>query len=112
MYADEANALDPGWLEPVGRKEFLARMLRNLKRIYAQKENDVMLFRTIHWLLALQPDAMVELRERALLYEAMGNPDRARQDWQRFMTSVSDFETEKRIRARIDYLKQQNPRIH
>ncbi|UCD78897.1 MAG: transglutaminase family protein [Desulfobacterales bacterium] len=111
-HVGETSAFDPGWLEPVGRKEFLARMLRNLKLIYAQKENDVMMFRMIHWILTLQPDAAGELRERALLYEAMGDPVRAIQDWQRVMASISDFETEKTIRARIDYLNKQNPRIH
>jgi regulator of sirC expression with transglutaminase-like and TPR domain len=107
-----SGTYNPNWLEPVSRKEFLARMLRNLKLIYAQKNNDVMLFRMIHWILALQPESPVELRERATLYEAMGNPARAIEDWERFITSVSDIESEVKIRARIDYLTKQKPRIH
>jgi len=112
LHLGEGSAFDPSWLDPVDRKEFLARMLRNLKRIYAQRENDVMLFRVVHWILTLQPDAAVELRERALLYEAMGDPARAIKDWERYIADHSDFETEKKIRARIDYLKKQPPRIH
>ena len=107
-----SGTYNPNWLEPVSRKEFLARMLRNLKLIYAQKNNDVMLFRMIHWILTLQPESPVELRERAMLYEAMGNPARAIEDWERFITNVSDIESEVKIRARIDYLTKQKSRIH
>ena len=107
-----SGTYNPNWLEPVSRKEFLARMLRNLKLIYAQKNNDVMLFRMIHWILTLEPESPVELRERAMLYEAMGNPARAIEDWERFITSVSDIESEVKIRARIDYLTKQKSRIH
>ena len=57
------NAVSPDlhWLQPVGRKELLARMLRNLKLIYARQDNDVMLFKTIHWLLHLvRPERQAE----------------------------------------------------
>jgi len=110
-HAGEAGALDPGWLEPVARKEFLARMLRNLKNIYARTDNDVMLFRMVHWVLTLQPNAAVELRERALLYEAMGDPLRAVKDWQRYISRIQDPDSKKQVRERIDYLKKQTPRI-
>jgi regulator of sirC expression with transglutaminase-like and TPR domain len=108
----ETSASDPHWLSPVGRKEFLARMLRNLKLIYAQKNNDIMLFRMVHWILTFQPEAPAELRERAMLYEAMGDPIRAINDWERYIANVPDLDTETTIRTRIDYLKKQKPRIH
>jgi regulator of sirC expression with transglutaminase-like and TPR domain len=56
-YTSETVAPDPRWLEPIGRKELLIRMLRNLKLIYARQDNDVMLFKMIHWILTLQPDS-------------------------------------------------------
>ena len=87
-------------------------MLRNLKHIYAQTENDVMLFRMVHWILTLQPKAPVELRERAMIYEAMGDPDRAIKDWQLYIANAFGLENEKSIRARIDYLQKQKSRIH
>lgn len=68
-YSGEAVQPDPGWLQPIGRKALLARMLRNLKLIYARQENDVMLFKMVHWILKLHPDSPLELGERALLYE-------------------------------------------
>ena len=108
----ENSAFDPRWLKPVSNKEFLARMLRNLKLIYAQTDHDIMLFRMIYWILDLQPDAPVELRARAILYEAMGNPGRAIKDWERYLANVSDLENETMVRAKIADLKTQKPRIH
>jgi len=108
----ETGATDPNWLEPVSRKEFLIRMLRNLKLIYAQADNDVMLYRMVHWILTLEPKAAVELRERAMIYEAIGDPVRAIKDWQLYIANTFDLENEKSILARIDYLQKQIPRIH
>lgn len=111
-YTGETLAPDLGWLQPIGRKELLARMLRNLKLIYARQENDVMLFKMIHWILTLQPDSAAELSERAKLYEDMGNPARAVKDWERCILNISDHEGVNKIRARIDILKKMRSQIH
>ena len=111
-YTSETGAPDPRWLQPIGRKELLARMLRNLKLIYARQDNDVMLFKMIHWILTLQPDSPAELSERAKLYEDMGNPTRAVKDWERCIANIGDHEDVTKIRARIDILKKKQSRIH
>ena len=111
-YTSKAAAPDLHWLLPIGKKEFLARMLRNLKFIYARQENDVMLFRMLYWILILQPDATAELGARAMLYEAMGNPARAVEDWKRYLANIGDHESVTEILARIDKLKKQPSRIH
>ena len=111
-YTSETGAPDPRWLQPIGRKELLARMLRNLKLIYARQDNDVMLFKMIHWILTLQPDSPAELSERAKLYEDMGNPTRAVKDWERCIANIGDHEGVTKIRARIDILKKKRSRIH
>ena len=87
-------------------------MLRNLKLIYARQDNDVMLFKMIHWILTLQPEAPAELSERAMLYEAMGNPSRAVKDWERYIANIGDHKMVTKIRTRIDNLKKQQSRIH
>jgi regulator of sirC expression with transglutaminase-like and TPR domain len=111
-YTGETATPDLRWLQPVGKKELLARILRNLKPIYARQDNDVMLFKMIHWILTLQPDSPAELSERARLYEYMGNPIRAIEDWERCIEHISDQEGENKIRARIDILKKMRSRIH
>lgn len=105
-------APDLHWLQPISRKELLTRMLRNLKLIYARQDDDVMLFKMLHWILTLQPEAPAELGERAMLYEAMGNPSRAARDWERYLANVGDHKSVTTIRARIDNLKKQQSRIH
>ena len=107
-----AVAPDFHWLQPIGRKELLVRMLRNLKLIYARQNNDVMLFKTIHWILTLQPEASAERSERAILYEAMGNPNWAVKDWERYIANIDDPKIVTKIRARIENLKNQQSRIH
>ena len=111
-HTGDAFAHDLNWLQPISRKELLIRMLRNLKLIYAQQDDDVMLFKMIHWILTLLPEAAAELSERAMLYEAMGNPSRAVKDWERYIVSVGDHKNVTTIRARIDNLKKQQSRIH
>ena len=111
-YSGNAVAPDLNWLQPIGRKELLVRMLRNLKLIYARQDNDVMLFKTTHWILTLQPDASAERSERAMLYEAMGNPMRAAKDWQRYIANIDDPKIVTSVRARIEYLKKQPSRVH
>ena len=111
-YAGETVQSDLGWLQPIGRKALLARMLRNLKLIYARQENDVMLFKMVHWILKLQPDSPLELSERALLYENMGNPARAARDWELCLANINDQQAAKKIRARIDILKKMRSGIH
>jgi len=87
-------------------------MLRNLKLIYARQDNDVMLFKMIHWILTLQPESPAELSERAKLYEDMGNPTRAVKDWELCISNISDHEGVNKIRERIDILKKMRSRIH
>jgi regulator of sirC expression with transglutaminase-like and TPR domain len=111
-YAGETAVLDLLWLQPVSKKELLIRMLRNLKLIYAWQDNEIMLFKMIHWILTLQPDSPTELSERAYLYENMGNPARAIEDWERCIANISDQESVNKIRARIDILKKMRSRIH
>ena len=111
-YTGEDVAPDLRWLQPVSRKEILVRMLRNLKLIYAKQDNDVMLFKMIHWILTLQPGSPAELSERAQLYENMGNPTRAIKDWERCISIINNHEGVNKIRARIDILKNKRSRIH
>lgn len=111
-YTKEAKASSLHWLKPISKAEILTRMLRNLRLIYARQGDDIMLFKMIHWILTLQPGAPAELRERALLYEAMGNPARAAADWEQYIESVGNHKSVAEIRVRIDNLKKQKSRIH
>ena len=69
------------FLQPVGPRDFLVRILRNLKGIYTGMGKDMLVFQMIHWILVLVPDSFDELRERGLIYESMGNAGMASEIW-------------------------------
>lgn len=106
------RAVDTRRLSPAGPKEILMRWLRNLKAIYLHADNDIKAFEMLHWILTLDPDATVELRERGLLYEALGNTDRAVGDLERYLELSPGVETEQEVRSKIKKLKQQSTWLH
>jgi regulator of sirC expression with transglutaminase-like and TPR domain len=61
-------ALDSSMLEPLGARQILARMLRNLKVIYAKSGNALRAVGILSLLLRLDPDNAEDLKERGLLY--------------------------------------------
>lgn len=99
-------------LNPARPKEILIRMLRNLKAIYLQTHNDMKAFQMLHWILTLDPGSKAELRERGLLYEALGNTDRAAEDLERYLEHSPGPETERIIGSKIDELKKKSTRLH
>jgi len=108
----EEKAFDTRLLNPARPKEILIRMLRNLKAIYLQTNNDMKAFQMLHWILTLDPGSMAELRERGLLYEALGNTDRAAEDLERYLELSPGPETERIIGSKIEKLKKKSTRLH
>ena len=66
----DALPLDP-FLEPAGKRQILARLLRNLKGIYREADKPQRLLEVLNRMLAVAPEAHGELRERGLLYQRM-----------------------------------------
>jgi regulator of sirC expression with transglutaminase-like and TPR domain len=62
--------LEPEMLAPCPRKGILARMLRNLKAIYAKADDYPRALRTMDLLLSLDPKSGEDLRDRGLLHAA------------------------------------------
>lgn len=93
-------------------KEILIRMLRNLKAIYLRTNDDMKAFQMLHWILTLDPGSMAELRERGLLYEALGNTGRAVEDLERYLELSPGAETERIIGIKVEGLKKASTRLH
>ncbi len=59
------------FLEPAGKRQILARLLRNLKGIYREADKPERLLAVLNRMLMVVPDAHGELRERGLVYQKM-----------------------------------------
>ena len=59
------------FIEPATPRQILARLLRNLKEIYRQSDQPERLLGVLNRMLALQPDAAAELRERGYTYQRL-----------------------------------------
>ena len=100
------------FLDPAGPKHILARMLRNLKAIYRHMDEELKAFQMIEWIVALDPNAPTELRERGLLYEAIGDFARAVRDLGKYLELSPMAEDEEMIRAKIEMLRDKTSLIH
>jgi len=100
------------WLRPAKSRDIVARILRNLKAIYLQLDNNPKAFEMLCWLLILDPDAPRERLERGLQYEAMGNTDRSVQDLERYLELSPDAADAKLIRSKIEILKTKTTWLH
>jgi regulator of sirC expression with transglutaminase-like and TPR domain len=91
-------ALKPENFAAVTRRQFLARMLANLKGIYWQREAWDRVVGVIDRLLVLDPKAAWEWRDRGLAWSNMGEVRRGLVDWERYLTefpNAADHETVK-----------------
>ncbi len=61
------------WLEPVGKRQILTRMLHNLKGIYVRREDFGRAIPIVEKILTLNPDAYTELRDLGSLHGMAGN---------------------------------------
>ncbi len=110
-YGREAAA-DSSWKKPAGKKMILKRMLRNLKAIYRQLGQDLQSFEMIQWILAVDPDAPDELKERGQLYEAMGNSAFAVRDLEHYLAVAPASEDKEMVELKINMLRHSKQWLH
>ena len=84
-------AWDPRYLAPIGNREFVARMLRNLKAIYLQRHKDLSRgLATINWILSIEPRSPPELRDRGLVHFRLGHHAQALVDLEDYLATTAD----------------------
>ena len=71
-------------------REIISRMLRNLKDIHKTQEDLPRLLAVMDRLIVLQPDGWTEYRDRALVWAAMGDEERAVADLEIYLTHAED----------------------
>jgi regulator of sirC expression with transglutaminase-like and TPR domain len=77
-------------LEPARTRHVVARMLMNLRGVYASRGDSSRLLLTLDRLIDLMPELSSELVERAKLYEQLGAPAAALADFERYLTLDPD----------------------
>jgi regulator of sirC expression with transglutaminase-like and TPR domain len=105
-------AMDESWKTPADKKAILKRMLRNLKAIYRQLGQHLQVLEMLQWILAVDPDAPEELKERGLLYESMGNGVFAIRDLERYLTVAPASEDKATVTQMVAQLKQSQRWMH
>ena len=79
---------DSNLLDPVGNREILIRVLRNLKAIYRQSEDHSRLLKVEELLVVLRPDEPLERRDRGLVHFALNHWSQAMEDLQFFLDAA------------------------
>jgi regulator of sirC expression with transglutaminase-like and TPR domain len=110
-YGREAAA-DSSWKKPAGKKMIVKRMLRNLKAIYRQLGQDLQSFEMIQWILAVDPDAPDELKERGQLYETMGNSAFAVRDLEHYLAVAPASADKEMVELKINMLRHSKQWLH
>ncbi|MBM3385204.1 MAG: tetratricopeptide repeat protein [Betaproteobacteria bacterium] len=59
------------FLEPAGKRQILARLLRNLKAIYRENNQLERLLEVLNRMIIVAPDSSVDLRDRGLVYQQL-----------------------------------------
>ena len=89
------------FLEPAGHRQVLARVLRNLKNIYREKDDPRRLLEVINRMLVVAPDALGELRDRGLVYQKLEAFRAALKDLNEYLEQEPDAADADEIRARV-----------
>jgi regulator of sirC expression with transglutaminase-like and TPR domain len=93
------------YLQPAGRRDILARMLRNLKEIHQAQRDDARLLAVLDRLIVLQPQAWDEWRDRGLVHAECGHYPQAVADLENYLAHVPQGPEVQALVQRLGALK-------
>jgi regulator of sirC expression with transglutaminase-like and TPR domain len=88
-------------LAPASNRAILARMLRNLRALYSEKNDWERALRSADRLLLIEPDAAEEVRDRGMLYLRVGHLAAAREDLKRYLAMQPKAEDADQVRETL-----------
>lgn len=91
---------------PVGGRQFLTRMLANLKAIYWRKEDWVRAVAVSDRILVLDPASGIERRDRGIALAKSGDYRRGLADWERYVTDFPDAPDNAEMRGHLRRVRQ------
>ena len=108
LYGDDME-LRPEFFDAVSPRLFLARMLRNLKGIYLQRDDWDKGLAAVDRILLLLPDDLMEQRDRGLICYQLGDWIEARHDLDHYLDCCPDAEDSTMICKILDQINRQFP---
>lgn len=104
--ATQANIpWDPAYLAQVSNRDFVARLLRNLKNIYLQRQDHDRAIMTIDRLIILQPEATLERRDRGIVRYNHDQHEEALKDLTDYLDSDPESEDVEVIEQLVRHLR-------
>ncbi|HEY1351898.1 MAG TPA: transglutaminase-like domain-containing protein [Ktedonobacteraceae bacterium] len=97
---------DPSWLEPLGARQLLIRMLTNLKHIYIHRKDFRRALVACDRILLLNPALATELRDRGVVHFHLKRYARALHDLGAYLELVPEADDSAEIRQQIKIIRQ------
>lgn len=97
---------NPRWLEPVSNKQFLMRMLTNLKYIYLSKKDFARALSICDRILLLVPQAPIERRDRGIIHLHLKHHARALLDLKAYVELAPEADDVVEVRRQISAIRQ------
>jgi regulator of sirC expression with transglutaminase-like and TPR domain len=108
----EFGHVPPRFLEPAAPPGILARMLRNLLRIYLEREEHERALAAVDLLLVLTPRSAEDVRTRARLYETLECFASAADDLRRYLALAPRADDAAAVREQLGRLASDAPTLH
>jgi regulator of sirC expression with transglutaminase-like and TPR domain len=103
------RALERRWLEAVGARQILVRMLHNLRRIYGERKDDVRTYWVLDRILLLSPAHLGALRDRGLAAARLGGAAAARRDLEAYLARSPEASDADEVRGVLSGLGRSGP---
>jgi len=105
LYAQPVE-LRPEYLPSVTNRQYLTRMLTNLKAIYINQRDLQRAVGAVERILLLMPEALLELRDRGILYYRLNRLSEAQQDLQAYLEQTPAAEDAIAIQQLLKQIEQ------
>jgi regulator of sirC expression with transglutaminase-like and TPR domain len=89
------------FLEPASNRQILARLLRNLKGVYREKDQPERLLAVLNRMIVVAPEAPAELRDRGFVYQRLECWRPALKDFADYLEREPDAADQDEVRAKM-----------
>ena len=89
------------FLEPASNRQILARLLRNLKGVYREKDQPERLLAVLNRMIVVAPDSAAELRDRGFVYRQLECWRPALQDLSEYLQREPEAADQDDVRAKL-----------